>query len=160
MSNWTQKNSKTLCIGWISYHVQYHKELQQKCNAMTRDVRITPAWLVRRSCLGSCWHHLPRFFVEAVKAIYRYLAVRMQDYHQILIAVFDRFVKLFTGRHCYTVCDWCWGFNARKVDPRSWPMTMFQTPLELLQITSLPTGYQFTSRILRYEFHLAEWNAV
>ena len=37
--------------------------------------------------------------------------------------------------------DLYWGFDARKVDPTSRDLTAFQTPLGLLRITSLPTGF-------------------
>lgn len=55
--------------------------------------------------------------------------------------ILDDFVEPFAGRKCYTVFDLFWGFDARKVDPASRPMTAFLTPLGLLQITSIPTGY-------------------
>ena len=53
----------------------------------------------------------------------------------------DSFVEPFAGRQCYTVLDLYWGFDARKVHPMSRDLTAFQTPLGLLRITSLPTGY-------------------
>lgn len=53
----------------------------------------------------------------------------------------DNFVEPFAGRQCYTVFDLYWGFDARKVHPRSRDMTAFLTPLGLLRITSLPTGF-------------------
>ena len=55
--------------------------------------------------------------------------------------VLDDFVEPFAGRKCYTVFDLFWGFDARKVHASSRPMTAFLTPLGLLQITSIPTGY-------------------
>ena len=55
--------------------------------------------------------------------------------------VLDDFVEPFAGRKCYTVFDLYWGFDARKVNTLSRPMTAFLTPLGLLQITSMPTGY-------------------
>ena len=53
----------------------------------------------------------------------------------------DDFVEPFAGRVCYTVFDLYWGFDARKVHPTSRDLTAFQTPLGLLRITSLPTGF-------------------
>ena len=53
----------------------------------------------------------------------------------------DDFVEPFAGRQCYTVFDLYWGFDARKVHPESRDMTAFLTPLGLLRITSLPTGF-------------------
>ena len=53
----------------------------------------------------------------------------------------DSFVEPFAGRQCYTVMDLYWGFDARKVHPKSRDLTAFQTPLGLLRITSLPTGF-------------------
>ena len=53
----------------------------------------------------------------------------------------DNFVEPFAGRQCYTVFDLYWGFDARKVDPKSRDITAFLTPLGLLRITSLPTGF-------------------
>ena len=53
----------------------------------------------------------------------------------------DSFVEPFAGRQCYTVFDLYWGFDARKVHPNSRDLTAFQTPLGVLRITSLPTGY-------------------
>jgi hypothetical protein len=53
----------------------------------------------------------------------------------------DSFVEPFAGRQCYTVMDLYWGFDARKVHPESRDLTAFQTPLGLLRITSLPTGF-------------------
>ena len=53
----------------------------------------------------------------------------------------DSFVEPFAGRQCYTVMDLYWGFDARKVHPQSRDLTVFQTPLGLLRITSLPTGF-------------------
>ena len=53
----------------------------------------------------------------------------------------DSFVEPFAGRQCYTVMDLYWGFDARKVHVNSRDLTAFQTPLGLLRITSLPTGY-------------------
>ena len=37
--------------------------------------------------------------------------------------------------------DLFWGFDARKIHPKSRDLTAFMTPLGLLQITSLPTGF-------------------
>ena len=53
----------------------------------------------------------------------------------------DNFMEPFAGRQCYTVFDLYWGFDARKVDPKSRDITAFLTPLGLLRITSLPTGF-------------------
>lgn len=53
----------------------------------------------------------------------------------------DSFVEPFAGRQCYTVMDLYWGFDARKVHVKSRDLTAFQTPLGLLRITSLPTGF-------------------
>jgi len=53
----------------------------------------------------------------------------------------DQFVNQFLGGKCFTVLDLYWGFDARKMDQASRDMTAFQTPLGLLRITSLPTGY-------------------
>lgn len=57
------------------------------------------------------------------------------------LPIIDDFVDGFAGRQCYTVFDLFWGFDARKIDPISRPLTAFMTPLGMLQITSLPTGY-------------------
>ena len=53
----------------------------------------------------------------------------------------DSFVEPFAGHQCYTVFDLYWGFDARKVHPKSRDLTAFLTPLGLLRITSLPTGF-------------------
>ena len=53
----------------------------------------------------------------------------------------DNFVEPFAGRQCYTVFDLFWGFDARKVHPACRDLTAFLTPLGLLRITSMPTGY-------------------
>jgi hypothetical protein len=58
-----------------------------------------------------------------------------------MLPIVDDFVDNFAGRQCYTVFDLFWGFDARKIHPRSRDLTAFMTPLGLLQITSLPTGY-------------------
>ena len=55
--------------------------------------------------------------------------------------IVDDFIEPFAGRQCYTVFDLFWGFDARKVHPRSRDLTAFYTPLGLLRITSLPTGF-------------------
>lgn len=55
--------------------------------------------------------------------------------------ILDDFVEPFAGRQCYTVFDLFWGFDARKVDPKCRDMTAFLTPLGLLRITSMPTGF-------------------
>ena len=57
------------------------------------------------------------------------------------LPIVDDFVEGFPGRQCYTVFDLFWGFDARKIHPKSRDLTAFSTPLGLLQITSLPTGY-------------------
>lgn len=53
----------------------------------------------------------------------------------------DNFVEPFAGRQIYTVFDMYWGFDARKVHPQSRDLSAFLTPLGLLRITSLPTGF-------------------
>ena len=58
-----------------------------------------------------------------------------------MVPIIDDFVKGFAGRQCYTVFDLFWGFDARKIHPKSRGLTAFMTPLGLLQITSLPTGF-------------------
>ena len=55
--------------------------------------------------------------------------------------ILDDFVEPFAGRQCYTVFDLYWGFDARKIHPKSRDLTAFQTPLGLLRITSLPMGF-------------------
>jgi hypothetical protein len=58
-----------------------------------------------------------------------------------MVPILDDFVEGFAGRQCYTVFDLYWGFDARKIEPESRDMTAFMTPLGLLRITSMPTGY-------------------
>ena len=58
-----------------------------------------------------------------------------------MLPVLDDFVEGFAGRECYTVFDLFWGFDARKIHQKSRDLTAFMTPLGLLQITSLPTGF-------------------
>ena len=58
-----------------------------------------------------------------------------------MLPIVDDFVEGFTGCQCYTVFDLFWGFDARKIHPKSRDLTAFMTPLGLLQITSLPTGF-------------------
>ena len=58
-----------------------------------------------------------------------------------MLPIVDDFVDNFSGQQCYTVFDLFWGFDARKIHPRSRDLTAFMTPLGLLQITSLPTGF-------------------
>ena len=55
--------------------------------------------------------------------------------------ILDDFGEPFAGRQCYTVFDLFWGFDACKVHLTSCDMTAFLTPLGLLCITSMPTGY-------------------
>jgi len=55
--------------------------------------------------------------------------------------IVDDFIEPFAGRQCYTVFDLFWGFDARKVHPASRDLTAFLTPLGLLRLTSLPTGF-------------------
>lgn len=55
--------------------------------------------------------------------------------------IIDDFVEPFGGAQCYTVFDLFWGFDARKVAPESRDLTTFQSPLGLLQITSMPMGF-------------------
>ena len=58
-----------------------------------------------------------------------------------MLPVVDDFVEGFAARQCYTVFDLFWGFDAWRVAKESRELTAFMTPLGLLQITSLPTGY-------------------
>ena len=58
-----------------------------------------------------------------------------------MLPIVDDFVEGFAGYQCYTVFDLFWGFDARKIHPISRDLTAFMTPLGLLQITSLPTGF-------------------
>ena len=58
-----------------------------------------------------------------------------------MLPIVDDFVDSFAGRQCYTVFDLFWGFDARKIHPKSRELTAFMTPLGLLQLTSLPTGF-------------------
>ena len=58
-----------------------------------------------------------------------------------MLPIVDDFVEGFAGCQCYTVFDLFWGFDARKIHPKSRDLTAFSTPLGLLQITSLPTGF-------------------
>jgi hypothetical protein len=58
-----------------------------------------------------------------------------------MVPVLDDFIERFAGRQCYTVFDLYWGFDARKTHPNSRDLTAFMTPLGLLRITSLPTGF-------------------
>ena len=55
--------------------------------------------------------------------------------------VLDAFVEPFAGRQCYTAFDLHWGFDARKIHPKSRDMTAFMSPLGLLRLTSLPMGF-------------------
>jgi len=57
------------------------------------------------------------------------------------LPIVDDFCEGFAARQCYTVFDLFWGFDARKIHPRSRDLTAFSTPMGLLQITSLPTGF-------------------
>jgi hypothetical protein len=43
--------------------------------------------------------------------------------------ILDDFIEPFAGRQCYTVFDLFWGFDARKLHPRSRDFTAFLTPL-------------------------------
>src|SRR6267378_4241260 len=58
-----------------------------------------------------------------------------------MVPIIDDFVEGFAGHQCYSVFDLFWGFDARKIHPKSRGLTAFMTPLGLLQITSLPTGF-------------------
>ena len=58
-----------------------------------------------------------------------------------MLPVVNDFVEGFAARQCYTVFNLFWGFNARRVAKESRELTAFTTPLGLLHITSLPTGY-------------------
>lgn len=53
----------------------------------------------------------------------------------------DQFIEPFAGRQCYTVFDLFWGFDARKMAVECRDMTAFLSPLGLLRLTSLPTGF-------------------
>jgi len=55
--------------------------------------------------------------------------------------IVDDFVEPFAGHQCYTVFDLFWGFDGRKIHPKSRDLTAFYTPLGLLRITSLPMGF-------------------
>jgi hypothetical protein len=55
--------------------------------------------------------------------------------------ILDDFVEPFAGRQCYTVFDLFWGFDGRKIHPKSRDMTAFYSPLGLLRLTSLPMGF-------------------
>jgi len=55
--------------------------------------------------------------------------------------IIDDFVEPFAGHQCYTVFDLFWGFDGRKIHPKSRDLTAFYTPLGLLRITSLPMGF-------------------
>jgi hypothetical protein len=58
-----------------------------------------------------------------------------------MLPILDDFVEGFAGRQCYTVFDLYWGFDARQMEPESRDMTAFMTPLGLLRIASMPTGF-------------------
>lgn len=58
-----------------------------------------------------------------------------------MLPILDDFVQGFAARQCYSVFDLFWGYDARKIHPKSRDLTAFMTPLGLLQITSLPTGF-------------------
>jgi hypothetical protein len=53
----------------------------------------------------------------------------------------DEFLEAYARRSVYSVLDMYWGFYVRTLDPKSQDMTVFQTPLGTLQITSLPMGF-------------------
>ena len=53
----------------------------------------------------------------------------------------DQFIDQYLGGKCFIVLDLYWGFDARKMDEASRDMTAFVSPLGLLRITSLPTGF-------------------
>jgi hypothetical protein len=55
--------------------------------------------------------------------------------------ILDDFVEPFAGCQCYTVFDLFWGFDGRRVHPKSRDLTAFSTPLGLLRLTSMPMGY-------------------
>lgn len=55
--------------------------------------------------------------------------------------ILDAFVEPFAGRQCYTAFDLHWGFDARKIHPKSRDLTAFMSPLGLLRLTSLPMGF-------------------
>jgi hypothetical protein len=50
-------------------------------------------------------------------------------------------VEPFAGWQCYTFFDLFWRFDTHKVHPACHDLTAFLTPLGLLCITSMPTGY-------------------
>lgn len=58
-----------------------------------------------------------------------------------MLPIVDDFVDSFARSQCYTVFDLFWGFDARKIHPKSKGLIAFMTPLGLLQITSLPTRF-------------------
>jgi len=58
-----------------------------------------------------------------------------------MLPVIDDFIEEFAGWQYYSAFDLFWGFDARKIHKKSRDLTTFMTPLGLLQITSLPTGF-------------------
>ena len=53
----------------------------------------------------------------------------------------DQFIDQYLDGKCFTVLDLYWEFDARKMDEASRDMTAFLSPLGMLRITSLPTGF-------------------
>jgi len=66
-----------------------------------------------------------------------------------MLPIVNDFVEGFAGRQCYTVFNLFWEVDARKIHPKSRDLTTFMTPLGLLQITSLPTG--FTNSLAEFQ---------
>jgi hypothetical protein len=58
-----------------------------------------------------------------------------------MLPIIDDFVEGFAARQCYSVYDLYWGFDARCMEPENRDMTAFMTPLGLLCIASMPTGF-------------------
>ncbi|VDC00593.1 unnamed protein product [Peniophora sp. CBMAI 1063] len=53
----------------------------------------------------------------------------------------DHFVEKYANRACNTVFDLFWGFDARRIHPKSRDTTAFQTPLGALRLTAMPMGF-------------------
>jgi len=66
-----------------------------------------------------------------------------------MLPIVDDFVDSFAERQCYIVFDLFWEFDACKIHPKSRELTAFMTPLGLLQLTSLPTG--FTNALAEFQ---------
>lgn len=63
--------------------------------------------------------------------------------------ILDAFVEPFAGSSCYSVFDLFWGYDARKVHPKSRDLTSFMTPLGLLRLTSIAMGY--TNAVIEFQ---------